>query len=154
LGKRNYTEPTENAGARISGERTVTPKIFIIPTTVGSERTSMFAQYEDFQKLGKQGFDAALKNFGTLSKGFEAIAVEVADFSKKQFEANSAALEKLVGAKSLDKAVEVQAEFARQSFEGFVAHSTKVGQLISNLTKEAVKPVETAVAQTTAKATK
>jgi phasin family protein len=114
----------------------------------------MFAQYEDFQKFGKQGMDAALKNFGTLSKGFEAIAVEIADFSKKQFEANSATFEKLVHVKTLDKAVEVQAEFAKQSFEGFVAHSTKVGQLVSNLTKEAVKPVETAIAQVTAKASK
>ena len=114
----------------------------------------MFAQNEDFQKFGKQGFDAALKNFGTLSKGLEAIVVEVADFSKKQFEANSAAFERLVGVKTLDKAVEVQAEFAKQSFEGFVAHSTKVGQLVSNLTKEALKPVETSVAQTTTKATK
>ena len=60
----------------------------------------MFAQYEDFQKFGKQGFDAALKNFGTLSKSFEAIAVEIADFSKKQFDANSAAFEKLVGVKN------------------------------------------------------
>ena len=114
----------------------------------------MFAQYEDFQKFGKQGMDAALKNFGTMSKGFQAIATEVADYSKKQFEANSAAFEKLVGVKTLDKAVEVQADFAKQAFEGFVAHSTKVGQLISNLAKDAAKPVETAVAQATAKATK
>jgi hypothetical protein len=114
----------------------------------------MFAQYDDFQKFGKQGFDAALKNFGTLSKNFEAIAVEIADFSKKQFEANSAAFEKLVGVKTLDKAIEVQADFAKQSFEGFVAHSTKVGQLVSNLTKEAMKPVETAVGQMTTKVTK
>ena len=114
----------------------------------------MFAQYEDFQKFGKQRLDVVVKNFGTLSKGFEAIAVEIADFSKKQFEANSAAFEKLAGVKTLDKAVEVQADFAKQAFEGFVAHSTKVGQLISNLAKDAAKPVETAVAQATAKAAK
>jgi hypothetical protein len=112
----------------------------------------VIAQYEDLQKFGKQGFEAALKNFGTLSKGFEAIAVEIADFSKKQFEVNSAAFEKLVGVKTLDKAVEVQADFAKQSLEGFVAHSTKIGQLVSNLTKEALKPVETAVTQAATKA--
>lgn len=114
----------------------------------------MFAQYEDFQKFGKQGFDATLKNFGTMSKGFEAIAGEIADYSKKQFEANSAAFEKLVGVKTFENAIAVQADFAKESFEGFVAHTTKIGQLFSNLTKEAVKPVETAVAQVTAKAAK
>jgi phasin family protein len=111
----------------------------------------MFAHYEDFQNFGKQGMDVALKNFGTMSKGFQAIATEVADFSKKQFEANSAAFEKLVSVKTLDKAVEVQADFAKQSFDGLVAHSTKVGQLVSDLAKEAIKPVETAVAQATTK---
>ena len=114
----------------------------------------MFAQYEDFQKFGKQGMDVALKNFGTLSKGLQAIAVEVADFSKKQFEASSAAFEKLVGVKTLDKAVEVQADFAKQSFEGFVAHSTRVGQLVSDLAKEADKPAEQAAATAVAAATK
>ena len=112
----------------------------------------MFAQYEDFQKFGKQGMDVALKNFGTMSKSFQAIAVEVADFSKKQFEASSAAFEKLVGVKTLDKAVEVQADYAKQSFEGLVAHSTKVGQLVNNFAKEAVKPVESTIAQATSKA--
>jgi phasin family protein len=113
----------------------------------------MFAQYEglDFQKFGKQGMDVALKNLGTMTKGFQAIATEVANFSKTQFEANSAAFEKLVGVKTLDKAVEVQADFAKQAFEGLVAHSTKVGQLVSDLAKDAMKPVETAVAQATTK---
>ncbi|MBV8426206.1 MAG: phasin family protein [Hyphomicrobiales bacterium] len=114
----------------------------------------MFAQYDDFQKFGKQGMDVALKNFGTMSKSFQAIAVEVADFSKKQFEASSAAFEKLVGVKTLDKAVEVQADFAKQSFEGLVAHSTKVGQLVSNFAKESVKPVESTIAQATSKASR
>ena len=104
----------------------------------------MFTQYEDFQKFGKQGMDVALKNFGTM----------VADFSKKQFEASSAAFEKLVGVKTLDKAVEVQADFAKQSFEGFVAHSTKVGQLVSELAKEAVKPAEQAAAALSPKSAK
>ena len=114
----------------------------------------MFAQYEDFQKFGKQGMDVALKNFGTMSKGFQAIATEVADYSKKQFEAGSAAFEKLVGVKTLDKAVEVQADFAKQSFEGFVAHSTRVGQLVSDLAKEAVKPAEEVGAAMAAASTK
>jgi phasin family protein len=112
------------------------------------------AQLEDFPKFGKEGFDATLKNFGTLSKGFEAIATEFADYSKKQSEANSAAFEKLVGVKTLDKAIAVQTNFAKQSFEGLVPHTTKIGQLFSDLTKEAVKPMETALAQVTAKAAK
>jgi hypothetical protein len=107
----------------------------------------MFAQYEDFQKYGQQGIDAALKHFGMTSKGFQAIAGEVADFSKGQFDAGSAAFEKLVGVRTIDKAVEVQADYAKQAFEGFVTHSTKIGQIVSNLAKETMKPAATAIAQ-------
>ncbi|SDR59107.1 Phasin protein [Rhizobiales bacterium GAS191] len=109
----------------------------------------MFAQYEDFQKYGERGRDAALKRFCMASKGFQAIAGEVADFSKGQFGAGSAAFEKLVEVRTFDKAVEVQAEYAKQAFEGFVTHSTKVGQIVSNLAKETMKPAETAIAQAT-----
>jgi hypothetical protein len=109
----------------------------------------MFARYEDFQKYGEQGMDAALKKFGTASKGFQAIAGEVADFSKGQFDAGSAAFEKLVGARTFEKAVEVQVDYAKQAFEGFVDHSTRVGQIVSHLAKETMKPVDTAITQMT-----
>jgi len=109
----------------------------------------MFAQYEGVQNLGKQGMDFALRNFETMQKGFQAIASEVAEFSKRQLETSSAAFEKLASAKSFEKAVEVQAEFAKETFDSFVAHSSRVGQLVSNFTKDAVKPAETAVAQAT-----
>ncbi|SEF02227.1 Phasin protein [Rhizobiales bacterium GAS188] len=109
----------------------------------------MFVQYEDFQNCGQQGMDAALKNFGMASKGFQAIAGELVDFSKGQFEAGSAAFEKLVGVRTFEKAVEVQADYAKQIFEGFVAHSTKVGQIVSNLAKETMKPVQTVITQVT-----
>ena len=41
---------------------------------------------EEFQKVGKSSFDAAVKSFGELNKGFQAIAAEVTDYSKKAFE--------------------------------------------------------------------
>ena len=57
----------------------------------------MTTTFEDFQKYGRENMDLALKSLGSVSKGFQAIAVEVADYSKKSFEDNSALVEKLVG---------------------------------------------------------
>jgi phasin family protein len=84
----------------------------------------------------------AMKSFGAVSKGFQAIAAEVADYSKKSFEDSTAAMEKLLGAKTLEKAVEVQSEFVRSSYEGFVAEATKIGELYADLAKESYKPFE------------
>jgi hypothetical protein len=105
-------------------------------------------QFDQIQKLGKDNADAALKTFGAVSKGAQTIAVESADFAKKSFEQGTATIEKLVGAKTLDKALEIQTAYLRSAYEGLVAQSTKMGELYANLAKDAFKPYETIVAKT------
>jgi len=108
----------------------------------------MVKNFEDLQQVGKDNVDVALKSLGALTKGAQAIAVEVADYSKKSFEDSTAALEKLFGVKSLDKAIEVQTEYARTAYEGFVTKASKIGELYADLAKETYKPFETALART------
>ena len=106
-------------------------------------------QIDTIQKFSKDNADAALKSFGVVSKGAQAIAVETADYAKKSFEQSTATLEKLVGAKTLDKAIEIQTDY-----EGFVAQSTRLGELYASLAKEAFKPYEGLVAVANGKAAK
>lgn len=105
----------------------------------------MFAGFEDFQKLGKENVENAMKNFGTASKGFQEIAAEMADYSKKSFEDGTAALEQLMAAKSLDKALEVQTDYYKNAYEGFVGQATKIGEMYVDLAKDAYKPFEEAL---------
>jgi hypothetical protein len=107
----------------------------------------MVKNLEDFQQAGKDNMDSALKSWGALSKGTQAIASEVADYSKKAFEDGTTALEKLFGVKSFDKAIEVQTEFVKTAYEGFVAEASKIGELYADLAKEAYKPFETMMAK-------
>ena len=102
----------------------------------------MVKTIDDVQQFGKDNMDATMKSFGALSKSFQAIAVEMADYSKKVFEQGTAATEKLIGAKSLEKAIEVQSDYAKSAYEGFVAEATKLGELYADLAKEAYKPFE------------
>lgn len=102
----------------------------------------MIEKFEEFQKLSKDNVELAAKNFATFQKSAQAIAVEVADYSKKSFEDGSAAFEQLVGAKSLDKAIEVQTTYFKNAYEAFVAEATKLGGLYSDLAKDAYKPFE------------
>jgi hypothetical protein len=107
----------------------------------------MVKNFEDLQQVSKDGMDSTMKSWGAVSKGAQAIAVEVADYSKKAFEDGTAALEKLFGVKSLDKAFEVQTEYAKTAYEGFVAEATKLGELYADLAKETYKPFETILAK-------
>jgi phasin family protein len=97
---------------------------------------------DEMQQLWKENMDAGMKSFDAMSKGFQAIAVEFANYSKRSLEDHTAATERLMAAKSLEKAFEVQSEYVKMAFEGFVAHATKIGELYADLAKELFKPIE------------
>ena len=103
--------------------------------------------FEEFQKFGKDSVDASMKAFGAVSKSAQAIAVESVDYSKRAFEDGTAAMEKLFGAKSLETAVEIQQNYLKSAYEGFVAQATKMSELYNDFAKEAYKPYEGYVAK-------
>lgn len=98
---------------------------------------------QDFQKVAQDSIETSISSMTAVAKGAQAITLEVADYSKKSFEAGSAALEKLLGVKSLDKAIEVQVDYLKSSYEGYVGQMTKVGELVTAVAKDAYKPYET-----------
>ena len=109
----------------------------------------MIKNFEDVQKMSKDNMDATMKSFGALSKASQTIAAELVDYSKKSFEDSTKVMEKLLGAKSLDKAIEIQTDYAKSAYEGFVAQATKIGELYADLAKETYKPYEGFVAKAT-----
>jgi hypothetical protein len=102
----------------------------------------MTKTFNDMQVMGKDGVEATLKSFTAASKGVQAIAVETTDYARKSFEHSAAAVEKLLGTRSIESAIEVQTEFAKTAYEGFVAQATKMGSLYTDIAKEAYKPLE------------
>jgi hypothetical protein len=107
----------------------------------------MIKNFDEIQNASKESMDATMRSFGALSKTSQAIAAEVADYSKKSFEDGTKVLEKLLGARSLDKAIEIQTDYAKTAYEGFVAQATKIGELYADLAKETYKPFEAYVAK-------
>jgi hypothetical protein len=107
----------------------------------------MLQSFENASKFNKEFVDTSLKSFASVSKSAQAIAVEASEYTKKSFEAGAATLEKVLSAGSLEKAVEIQTDYARRSYEGFVAEATKLGELYADLAKEAYQPFESAVAK-------
>jgi len=93
---------------------------------------------EDIQSYSKEQFE-----------GIQAIATAYGDYSKKSYEDTKSYVEKLSGVKSLDKAIEVQTEYAKSAYESFVAESQKIASLYTDLVKQAYKPLEGVVAKFT-----
>lgn len=102
----------------------------------------MMKNFEEFQTLGKNQFDASVASATAFTKGLQTIATEFADYSKKSFEEGAAVVEKAAAAKSLDKAFEIQSDYAKSAYEGYVGQLNKMGELYMNVAKEACKPFE------------
>jgi len=79
----------------------------------------------------------------------QTIANAYGDYTKKSLQDTRSFVEKLMGVRSLDKAIEIQTEFARQAYGTFVAESQKICELYSELAKQIFKPMEGFVAKVT-----
>lgn len=102
----------------------------------------MINGFESVQKASKDNLDLTMKSVDALGKGMQAMAVEAADYSKKSFESGTAALEKLMAAKSIEAAVEVQSAYVKSAYEGYVGEMTKLGAMMTEFAKDAYKPFE------------
>src|ERR1700716_2163982 len=85
---------------------------------------------------------AAVAPADTFPISIQTIANAYGDYTKKSFQETRSFVEKLTGVRSLDKAIEVQTEFARQAYETFVAESLKICELYSELAKQIFKPLQ------------
>ena len=95
---------------------------------------------DEFQKAGKDSFEAVARSYGDANKGFQAIVSEYTNYSKKAFEDGTRTFEQLVGAKSVEQAVEIQSQYVKKAYEAHIAQMTKLGEMYVSLAQNAVKP--------------
>jgi hypothetical protein len=97
---------------------------------------------DDASKKSKEAMDTMLKNYSEVTKGFQAIAAEATDYSKKSFQDLSSFMEAMTSVKSVEAVFELQASFMKSSYESFVAEATKMSEMYAELGKVAFKPYE------------
>ena len=105
----------------------------------------MANNFEEIQKVGKDQMEQFSSSAASVARGFQAIATETTDYSKRSLETTSSHMEKLFGVRSLDSAIQLQTEFAKASVESFVAQASKIGEIYRDIAKEAFRPVEAAI---------
>ena len=78
----------------------------------------------------------------TAPVSYRAIADAWGNYSRTSLEQTRSYFEKLAGVRSLGAAFELQAEFARQACDTFVAQSQRIGELQGELAKQRFKRLE------------
>ena len=72
----------------------------------------------------------------------QSIANAYVDYTRKSLQESRSFVEKLMGVRSFDNAIEVQTEFARQALANFVAGSQKICELYGKLATQMVRTWE------------
>lgn len=105
----------------------------------------MVKPLEDMQKMNQAGMETSMKMMGEFGKSWQAITAEMTDYTKRSFEDGTQTLEKLMTAKSMEQALEIQTTYAKRAFDDYMHQVSKLGGMYSDLSKDAYKPVERAM---------
>jgi hypothetical protein len=95
---------------------------------------------EHFQGFGSEGFEKIMENTTRWNKNNQAVLAEIAGYNTRLFEQGSAAFDKAVKADSIEKAFEVQTEFAKSSMDSMLEEMNKLGDMMSSAWKDSLVP--------------
>ena len=108
-------------------------------------RKSVQKANDDLQRMSKDNYDTMLRSYGELNKSIQSIASSWTDYSKRSFDDATHTFEQLIGAKTLEQAFEIQSEYAKKAYEGWMAQASKLTEMYAGMARGAYRPVEQAV---------
>jgi phasin family protein len=99
------------------------------------------AALSEASAFGKQNVEALLASAAAAQKGFETLSARSVAFSKQALENHVAAAKSLMASKSVQEFVEKQNDYAKTSFEAYVAELSSFSDLVSGVAKETLQPI-------------
>ena len=98
--------------------------------------------YAEFATFGRENIEAAVKTNAALSAGIEAFGQEVMVYARSALQNASETARGLLGAKTLEDVVRLQADLAKRHFDGLLTGSVKLSELGVSVASEALAPWE------------
>lgn len=99
------------------------------------------AAMSEMGAMGKENVEAMMASATAASKGLEQMTQRAVAYSKTAMEHHLAATKAMMTSKSVQELLERQSEYARQAFDKYVEELNKMSDLMSDMTKGAVKPL-------------
>src|SRR3546814_18121232 len=102
----------------------------------------MLRGYDDLATFNKQNVDAFVQAGNIWAKGAEELGKAYFSFAQASAEKNAEAAKSLLAAKSLKDVVDVQADYARTSFDTLVAEGTRLNQMTIKVAHKTFAPIQ------------
>ena len=105
--------------------------------------------YDEIMMRAEERMENALEALGNAFASVRTgrANARVLDRIKVDYYGAMTPINQLAGVKTLDKAIEIQSDYVKTAFEGYVAQVTKIGELYAAIAKDAYKPFEGIVAK-------
>ena len=99
------------------------------------------ASFEDLAAFNQQNVDALVRSSSVAVKAAEEMSAEFVKYSKQRLEDGAAIAKELGAVRTMPALLEMQAGFAKASFDDFMKCSTKFGELYVAAAKDVFEPI-------------
>jgi phasin family protein len=106
------------------------------------------AAFSDLSGYVRDNVDALVSMARASAQGFEAIAQQATEFSRKSLEDATAALRALAAAQSPNQFVQLQNDFSKAQFDATVAELSKLSETLIKVIGDVMEPLSSRVAVT------
>lgn len=100
-----------------------------------------FQGHPELADFNKETVEAVIASSNVVAKGVEDLGQEIATYAQTAVEKNIETAQKLFAVKSVQDIFELQAEWAKSAFDGFVAESAKLQDMSMALSTKASEPI-------------
>ena len=97
---------------------------------------------DELQQAAVGGFETAGRSLSEVNRGLHAIAAEMTGYSKQAFDEAIRTWEQLIGVKSVEPAVQIQADYLKKAYENHMAELSKLREICVGMAQAAYKPAE------------
>ncbi|WP_414901183.1 phasin family protein [Sphingomonas flavalba] len=101
---------------------------------------------EELQAFNKGNIEAVVESAKVAAKGAEAFGQQAADTARKNYEKATATLKGFSTVKSPTELFQLQSEYARESFDAFVADASKNTEALLKLAGDVFQPLSNRIA--------
>lgn len=109
--------------------------------TLQSNIGRSMAAVTEMGSFGKENMEAFVSSATVAQKGFEALTARYVAFTKSALENHMAATRAIMTSKSVQEMVERQSDYAKSSYETYLAEMNALSSMVSGLTQDAMKPL-------------
>jgi Uncharacterized conserved protein len=96
--------------------------------------------FDDASRKSRETMEEMLKSYSEMAKGFQTIAAEAGNYSRRSFQDVATFMESLMSARGVEDVYQLQADYMKSSYDAFVAEAAKLSELYADLAKSAYAP--------------